>query len=118
MDNLDNNQRATLVKEIAHIHFTALTDLYLGDNRIESVEGLARVQMPHIELVNLSTYTDNIENNNITSVRVIRKAAWPHLISLNIGKRMNNVEQSYFGDANSLMHGCFPQLLELCVYDI
>jgi hypothetical protein len=58
MDNVEYNYRATLVKEIAQIHFTALTTLCLGDNGIESVEGLARVQMPHIESVALCTYTD------------------------------------------------------------
>ena len=79
MDNLGNNNRATIMKEIAHIHFTALTHLHLGDNRIESVEGLARVQMAHIKFVALRTYTDSIGNNNITSVGVIRKAAWPRL---------------------------------------
>ena len=68
-----------MVKEIAHIHFTALTHLYLGDNRIESIEGLTRVQMAHIQVVVLGTYTDNIGNNNITSVGVMRKAAWPRL---------------------------------------
>jgi hypothetical protein len=86
MDNADNNYRATIVKEIAHIHFTALTNLYLGSNRIESIEELARVQMPHIERAFLCTYTDNIDSNNITSVGVIRKAAWPRLSYLHIGK--------------------------------
>jgi hypothetical protein len=86
MDNLDNNERATLMREIAHIHFTALTFLHLGDNRIESIEGLARVQMAHIKYVNLCTYTDNTEKNSITSVRVIRKAAWPLLSWLIISK--------------------------------
>jgi hypothetical protein len=85
MDNVDNNDRATIVEEIAHTHFTALTDLYLCGNRIESIEGLARVQMPQIKCVRLGTYTDNIDNNNITSVRVIRKAAWPSLSWLIIG---------------------------------
>ena len=79
MGNVDRNHRATLVKEIAHVHFTALTTLWLGDNRIESVEGLARVHMAHIQSVKLGTYTDNIDGNNITSVGVIRKAAWPRL---------------------------------------
>ena len=79
MGNVEKNNRATLVKEIAHIHFTALTYLQLGGNRIESVEGLARVHMPHIQSVSLGTYTDNIGGNNITSVGVIRKAAWPRL---------------------------------------
>jgi hypothetical protein len=53
MDNVDNNSRRTIVKEIAHIHFTALTSLDLSDNRTESVEGLARVQMAHIEIMGL-----------------------------------------------------------------
>ena len=86
MGNVDGNQRATLVKEIAHIHFTALNNLWLIGNRIESVEGLARVHMAHIQYVFLGTYTDNIGNNNITSVGVIRKAAWPRLSWLNICK--------------------------------
>ena len=47
MDNVDGNHK-TMVKEIAHIHFTALINLHLCGNRIESVEGLARVQMAHI----------------------------------------------------------------------
>ena len=68
-----------MVKEIAHIHFTALTHLYLGDNSIESIEGLTHVQMAHIQVVVLGTYTDNIGNNNITSVGVMRKVAWPRL---------------------------------------
>ena len=79
MDNVEYNHRATIVKEIAHIHFTALTILWLSGNRIESVEGLARVHMAHIQSVELGTYTDNIDDNNITSVGVIRKAAWPRL---------------------------------------
>ena len=86
MDNVGYNGRATLVKEIAHLHFTALTLLSLTGNRIESVEGLVRVQMSHIECVNLGTYTDNIGDNNITSVGVIRKAAWPRLQKLSISK--------------------------------
>ena len=79
MGNVDNNNRATIVKEIAHIHFTGLTRLMLNGNWIESVEGLARVHMAHIQSVDLGTYTDNIDYNYITSVGVIRKAAWPRL---------------------------------------
>jgi hypothetical protein len=79
MDNVDKNNRAKIVEEIAHIHFTALTDLRLECNTIESIEGLARVQMAHIKYVGLSTSADNIDRNSITSVGVIRKAAWPSL---------------------------------------
>jgi hypothetical protein len=75
-----------MVKEIAHIHFTALTHLWLRGNRIESVEGLVRVHMVHIKFVDIGTYTDNIGSNNITSVGVIRKAAWPRLYQLKICK--------------------------------
>jgi hypothetical protein len=41
----------TVVKEIAHIHFTALTSLDLGSNKIESIECLARVQMAHLQVL-------------------------------------------------------------------
>ena len=55
MDDIENNHRSTLVKEIAHIQFTVLTHLRLDYNRIKSVEGLARVHMAHIEYVGLGT---------------------------------------------------------------
>jgi hypothetical protein len=48
LDNSGENNRATLVQEIAHIHFTDLIRLILSGNMIESIEGLARVQMAHI----------------------------------------------------------------------
>jgi hypothetical protein len=86
MDNVENNYRATIVREIAHIHFTALTKLQLGGNKIESIEGLTRVHMAQIQIVSLCTYTASIGNNSITSVGVIRKAAWPGLTILDIGK--------------------------------
>jgi hypothetical protein len=79
MGNVGDNQRATIVKEIAHIHFTTLTILELDGNNIESIAGLVRVQMAYIKRVHLCTYDDNIEDNNITSVGVIRKAVWPSL---------------------------------------
>ena len=79
VNNVGYNDRATVVKEIAHVHFTALTQLVLGGNRIESVEGLARVHMTHIKKACLGTYSESIGNNNITSVGVIRKAAWSDL---------------------------------------
>ena len=86
MDHKGFTHRATILKEIAHIDFTALTELYLGGNSIESVEGLARVHLAHIEAVDLSTYSDNIGHNNITSVGVMRKAAWRRLSWLKICK--------------------------------
>ena len=86
MNNVDNNQRPTLVREIAHIYFTALTWLNLGRNKIESIEGLSRVQVPHICRLYLCPCGDSIDGNNITSVKVIRKADWPALEQLDISK--------------------------------
>ena len=56
MDYADHNNRATIVKEIDHIHFTSLTYLQLSTNNIESIEGLPSVRMPQIKALNLSTY--------------------------------------------------------------
>ena len=79
IDDVGKNNRVTVVKEIAHIHFTALTNIFLVHNKIESIEGLARVQMAHVKCLSFGTYGDNIAENNIISVAVIRKAAWPAL---------------------------------------
>jgi hypothetical protein len=43
-----------LIKEIAHIKFIKLSELWLWDNRIESVEGLTRMDMPFIREINIS----------------------------------------------------------------
>ena len=48
MDDVGNNNRAKVAQEIAHISFTTLTRLDLASNRIESIEGLSRVEMPRI----------------------------------------------------------------------
>ena len=55
MGNLGNNQRATLMKEIAHIRFSHLTKLELYGNEIESIEGVGRVSLPHLQNLFLST---------------------------------------------------------------
>jgi hypothetical protein len=68
-----------MAEEISHIRFTALTILFLDGNRIESVEGLARVHMAHIKVLSIGSSNDNVGNNNITSAGVMRKAAWPDL---------------------------------------
>jgi hypothetical protein len=86
MENEDYNQRVTAVREITHIHFTALIFLDLGGNAIESIEGLPRVQMPHICRLYLCTHGNNIDDNQITSVRALRKADWLALQQLEISK--------------------------------
>ena len=56
MYNVDVNYRATLVEEIAHIHFSDLTWLDLAGNNIESIEGLPRVYMAQMKEMFLRTY--------------------------------------------------------------
>jgi hypothetical protein len=73
---LEYNHRATIVKEIAHIHFTALLGLNLACNSIESVEGLAHIHIPKLQKLVLCTWVDNTGVNNITQVGVMGKAAW------------------------------------------
>ena len=104
------------MREIAHIHFTALIFLDLGGNAIESIEGLPQVQMPHICRLYLCTHVNNIDDNKITSVGGMRKADWPALQQLEISKRMNNTGENNFGDANRLALGCFWELKRLQVY--
>ena len=53
MGDKDDNDGATIVKEISHISFTALTTLHLAYNQVESIEGLPRVSMPQIEQLKL-----------------------------------------------------------------
>jgi hypothetical protein len=48
---VDGNWRPQLVKEISHITFAKMTHLELNDNRIESVEVLANIDMPDIQVI-------------------------------------------------------------------
>jgi hypothetical protein len=54
-DNVDENQRPTIVKELEHIHLLSLNVLFLWGNQIQSIEGLARLHMPFVEELNLCT---------------------------------------------------------------
>jgi hypothetical protein len=54
VDDADSNQRATLLQEIAHVHFPALTILSVWDNQIQSIEALSSVDMPQIQTLRLS----------------------------------------------------------------
>jgi hypothetical protein len=55
LNSVANNDRATVVKEISHIRFTALTELWLSENGISSIEGLDRMDMPQIKTILLRT---------------------------------------------------------------
>jgi hypothetical protein len=75
MDDVDDNHRAIVVKEIAHINFTHLTWMILS-----------RVEMPNLLKLNLCLYDDDVGNNQITSMGVIRKAVWSKIQELIISK--------------------------------
>jgi hypothetical protein len=47
-DNTGNNQRGTIVKEIAHINFPTLTVLCLEGNHILSIEAMPSIAMQYI----------------------------------------------------------------------
>jgi hypothetical protein len=75
---LDWSYRATVVKEIAHVHFTALTSLDLTRNQIESVEALPSANAAINKAV-FKYIDDGGGVSKITSVKIIRKASWPAL---------------------------------------
>jgi Leucine-rich repeat (LRR) protein len=47
-DDVGDNNRETLVKEIVHVSFSALTYLDLHNNQVQSIEVLPNLHMPHI----------------------------------------------------------------------
>jgi hypothetical protein len=53
MQEVDFNSRTTVLNEVTHINFPALTVLNVGGNKMESIEGLAHVYMPHIQILSL-----------------------------------------------------------------
>ena len=54
-DNADDNKSTKLVKEIAHIRFSALTVLNFEGNGVNSIEALSSAAMPHMRRLNLGT---------------------------------------------------------------
>jgi hypothetical protein len=49
------NNRVQIVQEIAHICFPNLTELWLAENRIESVEGMEKMGMVQLKELFLGT---------------------------------------------------------------
>lgn len=47
-EQLENNLKPSIVKEVLHIRFTRLVSLRLHQNELSSVEALALVYMPHL----------------------------------------------------------------------
>ena len=87
MNNIEYNERSTVLKDIVHINFTNLTYLQLGGNQIESIEGLPRVQMPHIQHLFLCTRL--IIQASIASLQYEwwGRQLWPTLQFLDISKQ-------------------------------
>ena len=44
------------MKDILHIHFTNIVVLQVGESRMESIEGMDKVQMPHLRKLSLRTW--------------------------------------------------------------
>lgn len=42
-DNVAENGKETILKDIAHVNFTALTFLHLGSNKIVSIEEISQM---------------------------------------------------------------------------
>ena len=70
-----------MVTEIAQIPFTALTEMDLAQNQIESVEGMPWVEIPQFDVLM------KIVEIATKSLQWVRKADWPALYMLNINKK-------------------------------
>ena len=85
--NIDNNQRKWILHEIAHIHFPSLQQLFLNDNRIESIECFSQMKMHPIKYLNIS-------NNRIVSIKCLRKVKWDLIGTLLFGKDNTNIDKN------------------------
>ena len=71
-DWLDGNHHPEILKSISLINFPSLKTLYLYENEIESIEGIHRIGMPLIQILDLGA-------NKLTSMKSGRKGHWPQL---------------------------------------
>ena len=72
------------MRQIQHIKFPALKTVYLLRSKIESVESLQRLEMPHLEFLSLSSTSNDAVENNISCVRVFAKVHLPALTELHL----------------------------------
>jgi hypothetical protein len=54
-NDLESNYRSTLLKDIHQIRFPCIIELAVWGNNIVSVEGMLRIDMPHIQKIYLSS---------------------------------------------------------------
>jgi hypothetical protein len=53
---LVDNDRVQILKEISHIKFMNLTYLSVAGNHIQSVEGIAAIHIPNMQVIHLRKY--------------------------------------------------------------
>ena len=66
------------MKEIEEINFPFLSELWLRDNQIESIEGINRISLPKLKALLLG-------KNQITNVKEVRKISSNELNNIDIG---------------------------------
>ncbi len=118
--NEDKSERSGIIKEIAHINFTKLIKLDLGNfmiktalNRIESIEHLQFMNMPVLEDLSLCKIFDKSEQNNITRVSALNKCAFSSLNSLDLGIYLT-YWQLIIWQSNSILQGWrYPSVVKI-----
>ena len=65
-----------LLKTISTIKFPNLTVMNLYENKIETIEGIHRTEMPILKQLYISYYRNKIDYNNLFSIEDLRKGNW------------------------------------------
>ena len=73
------NNEKNLIKQIEGIHLPNLKGLVIYQNEIETVEPLARMHLPLLEILSFRKQCINKAKNNIRRVRPLAKANYPLL---------------------------------------
>ena len=74
---IDGNKNPTILKEIFHINFPVLKDIYISNNGFGTIEQFSRIFMPSLEMLIVGA-------NELTRVRDFRKGYWLSLRDLEI----------------------------------
>lgn len=53
-EDVENNERDKIIKDISHIHFVNLKKLGLFKNMISSIEGIEKISMPSLQSFDIS----------------------------------------------------------------
>ena len=80
-----------MYREIVHISFPSLQELYFYKNEIDTMEGISRIQIPILRKLGLSnSFNNKIDTNQITSVQ-----EYEEIISYACGKCCLEHNKSY-----------------------